>query len=143
MKRLISRISRNSQGAAVIELALVGPALLGMLLGVFQIGMTMQSYNALRGATADVARFAAVNYQTANKLSDTQLTNYARSVATGDEYGLSASRIAVSVTNAPNQRIIGATEKTITYSYLSPTVLSVLGLPDFTITYSRPVFLLS
>jgi Flp pilus assembly protein TadG len=143
MKRLISRISRNSQGAAAIELAFVAPALLGMLLGVFQIGMTMQSYNALRGATADVARFAAVNYQTANKLSDLQLTNYARSVATGDEYGLTPSRIAVSVIDAPNQRISGATEKTITYSYLSPTVLSVLGLPDFTITYSRPVFLLS
>lgn len=143
MKNLFSRISRSSQGAAAIELALVAPALLGMLLGVFQIGITMQNYNALRSATADVARFAAVNYQTANKLSDTQLSNYARSVATGDQYGLAASRIVVTVIDAPSQRISGATEKTITFSYLSPTVLSVIGLPDFAITYSRPVFLLS
>ena len=52
---------------------------MAMMLGVFQIGIGMQNYNAMRSVASDVMRYAVVNYQTNNDLTDQQLRDYARS----------------------------------------------------------------
>ena len=80
MQRLLSRLRRNRDGSVAVEFALVGPILLGMLMGVLQIGIGMQNYNALRGISADTARYAVVNYQTANRLTTSQRADHARPV---------------------------------------------------------------
>lgn len=142
MKRLITLVT-DRRGAVTVEFALIGPLLIAMLLGVLQFGLGMQNYNALRSASADVARYAVVNYQTSNKLSDSQLQNYMRSVATSSPYNLVDTRLEIEIGDATAQRVAGATEKTITLSYSIPTMLSFVGMGDIPLTYSRPVFLLN
>lgn len=141
--RRLSSILRNRDGAVTVEFALIGPAMLAMMLAVLQFGIGMQNYNSLRSASADVARYAVVNYQTANKLTDEQLQNYARSISTTVPYNLIGTRFTVSISDATTQRVTGAKEKTITMTYLVPSMLSFFGLTDIPLTYSRPVFLVS
>lgn len=142
MKR-IKRLLADTRGAAAVEFALIGPVMIAMMLGVLQFGIGMQNYNSLRAASAEVARYAVVNYQTNNKLSDSQLQNYMRSVATRAPYSLIETRLTVSIRDATTQRVTGAKEKTISLTYTIPTVLSFIGVQDIPLTYSRPVFLLN
>lgn len=143
MRAFLYRLKSDRCGAAALEFALIGPSLILMLLGIFQVGLGMQNYNALRSATADTARYAVVNYQTSNRLTNAQLEAWARNVATRSPYNLSSDRLLVAVTTPGTQRIAGAAERTITMRYVIPSVVSIMGLGDITINYARPVFLLS
>lgn len=138
----LKRLCRARAGSVAIEFALIGPAVIAMLLGVMQVGIGMQNYNALRGISGDMARYSMVQYQTGNKLSDGQLTAYARSIATRSPYSLDDTRLTTQILTPATQRVAGATEKTIVLTYEVPTVLAIIGLSDIPISYSRPVFLL-
>ncbi len=143
MKQIFIRLFRERQGSAAIEFALIGPIFITMFMGVLQIGIGMQNYNAMRGISADVARYAVVNYQTANRLSTSQLEDYARSVAASPPYGLTRSRLTANVSTASTQRVAGATEYTVTLTYSVPSVLGIMGMQDIPLNYARPIFVLS
>ena len=140
-------LSRDAAGSVAIEFALIGPAMLAMLLGVLQIGIGMQNYNALRSVSAEVARYAVINAQDAAAqsnmtLRDTneELQDYAREIATETPYGLQANKLTVTITSVPT-RVDGASERTIQLQYNIPSVLGVIGIDSIPITYSRPVFI--
>ena len=76
IRKLLNRIRRNDTGAAAIEFALLSPALILMMIGVLQVGVAMQNYNALRGLSADVARYTMVQYQTGNTISNSQIESW-------------------------------------------------------------------
>lgn len=137
------RLGCDRSGTATIEFAVVAPLLFTMLFGVLQVGVYMHDYNSLRSASADIARYALVNYQAKNKLNDTQLSSYARSVAVRSPYLLADARLKAIVTTPATQRIAGATEKTVTLTYSEKTILPFIDVPDFQIRFTRPVFLLS
>lgn len=137
---LLHRLRRNDTGVAALEFAILGPAIMLMLMGVMQVGIGLQNYNALRNVSADVSRYAMIQYATGNRLSDAQLTHYAESVAQGAPY-LLGSVIRVTITNVATPRVTGAREKTLTIRYQIPSVLDTMGLKGPTITYSRPMFL--
>lgn len=143
MAALLRRLRMDRDGSVAIEFALIGPALFGMLLGVLHIGIGMQSYNALRSVSGDVARFAVVNYQTRNRLSASQLENYADGRASQAPYGLQRSRFEAHMVQATTQRVGGAVEYTLQLTYMVPTLLGVLGIDEFPITYTRPVFVIA
>lgn len=143
MRRLATRFSRSQTGSVAVEFALIGPALIGMFLGVLQLGIGMQNYNALRGISADVARYAVVNYQTANHLTTSQLEDYANGRASNAPYGLVRSRYAVTIATATEQRVAGATEYTVTMTYRVPTMLAIFGIQDVPLSYSRPIFVIA
>jgi Flp pilus assembly protein TadG len=138
---LIRRLRRDGKGAVAIEFALVGPAFIVMLLGVLQVGIALQNYNALRNVSADVARYAMVQSSTGNNLSNSQLRDIAISTARGAPYLLTSSRMNATVTTATTQRVAGATELTLNVTYQIPTLLDSMGLRGPYITYSRPIFL--
>ena len=140
MNRFFSSLRHDRQGSVAMEFALIGPIFLTMFLGVLQIGIGMQNYNALRGVSADVARYAVVNYQTANRLTTSQLEDYTRSVASSPPYGLTRSRLTASVSMATTQRVEGATEYTVALNYSVPSVLGIMGMEDIPLRYSRPIF---
>lgn len=142
MRRLISLLRTNQTGSVAVEFALVGPLLIGMLMGVLQIGVGMQNYNALRGISADVARYSVINYQTANRLTVGQLQDYANGVAATAPYGLVRERFTATIEPAASQRVLGATEYTITLDYDVPTMLSILGIDEIPLSYSRPIFVI-
>lgn len=136
-------LSRNAEGAVTVEFALIGPLFIALMLGVMQIGIGMQNYNAMRSIASDALRYSVVNYQTNNDLTDTQVRDYTRSIATTSPYGLDTSRLAVSVDPVATPRVIGTIEKTLTITYSVPTVLSIIGFTDFPITYSQSIFLMN
>lgn len=143
MRKFMALLGNDDSGSAAIEFALIGPAFLGMFMGIMQIGLGMQNYNALRSISADVSRYAVVNYQTSNRLTTTQLQTYANTVATAAPYGLTSSRFTATVTTATTQRVAGATEYSIQLNYQIPSVLQVIGIGEIPLSYARPIFVLS
>ena len=141
VRRFLRDIRLDSTGAAALEFALVGPALIAMLLGVMQIGVGMQNYNALRNVSTEVARYAMVQYATGNNLTNNQLNAYAYNVSENAPYLLQDSRLVAKVTDAATQRVTGATEKTLKLDYQIPSLLDSMGLHGPRITYNRPLFL--
>lgn len=143
MSRLsLQRLRGDQSASAAVEFALIGPVFITMLLAVLQFGITMRDYNALRSASGDVARYAIVNYETANRLTDEQLSSYARSVAIRSPYGLSNDRVTATVTTPGKQRIAGAVEKQIAMTYEVDLLVGMIDLPTIRLRFSRPVFLL-
>lgn len=142
--RLARRLSRDCEGSAVVEFALLGPTFIALMLGVLQIGLGMQNYNALRSVATDTMRHAVIDYQSkdvANRATSLDLANYARTIAVKAPYGLKNTALSVKVDSVATSRVTGALEKTITLSYNIPTVLEIIGIDDIPITYSQPIFL--
>lgn len=134
------RILRDCRGVAMVEFAILAPVILGLLLGVLQIGLAMQKYNAMRTASADVARFAMVEYATGNRLSNSQLRAYAHSLGHGSPYLLDIDRLFVTVETAGVQRVTGAKELNLTMTYNLPSLVPTMGVWAPTLEYSRPIF---
>jgi hypothetical protein len=139
-RRFFHRLGANTAGAAMLEFALVGPAFIVMLMGVLQVGIGLQNYNALRNVSADVARYAMIQYTTGNRLTNDQLNSYATTVAQSAPY-LLHSRIIVTIDDVATPQVTGLTEKSLSIDYQIPSVLETMGLSGPVITYTRPLFL--
>lgn len=140
---LLRKLRRNASGSVAVEFAMLGSMFVAMLLAVFQIGIALQAYNAIRSASADVARYAAVQYQTDNRLTNTQLRNYAVAQATSNTYLLDPDNLNVRVQDEANQRIVGARQIRLTLDYRVPTILETFGLRSPNLTYTRPIFVVT
>jgi Flp pilus assembly protein TadG len=139
---LIGGLLRRQEGSVVTEFALLAPTIMALMLGVFQIGIGMQNYNAMRSIASDVVRYATVNYQTGNELTNDQIRYYLRSIAIKNPYGLESSRLGISVTSVTTPRVSGTIEKRVSMTYSVPTVLAFIGVDEFPITYAQPLFLM-
>ena len=139
----LRRLRADSSGSSVIEFAIVAPTLVAGMIGVVQIGMGMQSYNAVRSVTADASRYALVEYQRGNTPSNADIQTEAFSIARGAPYLMDDASLVIRVTDAATQRVSGATEKTIFVSYTIPVVVPVFDFAAPTITHTRPIFVVS
>ncbi len=142
IRSFLPRIRRDETGASAIEFALLGPIFLLLFMGVLQVGIAMQNYNALRGLSADVARYAMVQYQTGNEVSNSQIETWAENAALGAPYLLDQNRVNAVVTTASTQRVTGATELQLVISYQLDSFLGFAGIEFPFVTYTRPIFLL-
>jgi len=142
IKSLFPRIYRDEKGAIAVEFALLGPIFLLMFVGVLQVGLALQNYNALRGLSADVARYAMVQYQTGNEISNSQIETWALNHALGAPYLLDQNRVNAVVSTAGTQRVTGATELQLVVSYQIDSFLGFAGIEFPFVTYTRPIFLL-
>ncbi len=143
MRSLFKRLHGNQAGSVIVEFALIGPVFLAMFLGVLHIGMGMQNYNALRNLSGEVTRYAVVNYQTNNRLTPGQLENYANGIAEQPPFGLARSRLLTEIAPATNQRVAGAIEYTLRLTYNVPTLLSIIGIDEIPISFTRPIFVVA
>lgn len=143
-RAFLTRLARDRAGATAVEFALIGPAVIGLMLGVFQVGIAMQSYNAIRSVTAEAARYATVAYQKGEEPSNAAIRAQAIAIADGSPYLLDPDPnvLTVTVTDAAVQRVNGAREMTITVSYRVPAVLPLFEWTSPTISQSRPIFVL-
>lgn len=143
MKKLVARLLPDQTASAAVEFALIGPIFLGMFLGVMQVGIGMQNYNALRSISADTARWAVTNYQAGDQKTAIQMQQKATDLAAAAPYGLEVSpRFTVFVSSPSAQRVAGATEFRITVTYQVRTLLSVIGIGEIPLTYTRPIFVI-
>lgn len=143
MGKWLARLGNDRDGSVAVEFAIIGPTMLAMMLGVFQVGIGMQNYNAMRSIAAETARHAIVNYQTGNKLSNSQLADHAKTVGISPPYGLKYDRLAAAVTDATVQRVPGAKELTVTLTYRVPTILGIIGIGEIPMSFSRPIFVIT
>ena len=142
MKKLVPSVLQDRTASAAIEFGLIGPAFIAMFMGVMQVGIGMQNYNALRSISAETARYAVVNYPKSNLLTAIQIQTYASNVAKAPPYGLDRTRFVSFVSTPIAQRVAGATEFQIRLTYRIPTFLGVIGMDDIPLTYTRPIFVM-
>ncbi|MGN6496295.1 MAG: TadE/TadG family type IV pilus assembly protein [Tsuneonella sp.] len=135
-----AKLAADPRGSVVVEFALLAPVFLLLLFGVLQVGVGLQNYNALRNASADVARYAMVQYATGNKLSDSQLESYSVALGRSSPYLLNNSSFTAEISTPAVQRVAGASEKTLLVTYQVDSLAPGLGLNGPYVRYSRPIF---
>lgn len=140
--RRLPRLLRDCQGSTLLEFGLLAPAMFAMMLGVFQIGMGMQAYNAMRSVASDTARAAATSYQRENEVPQATIRNTGIAIATAAPYSLKADELTLVVEQASDQRVDGAIEFTITIDYRVPSILGFIGIDAIPLSYSRPIFVI-
>lgn len=139
MHNLLYKILKNDKGSTLVEFALLAPALITAIFGVFQVGAWVQNYNAVRNLAMDSARFAAVEYQKGNRISPADLALQVRARGVGGTYNLTDERLQVTVQEV-SSRITGVTELDIDVTYTAPDWLAFVDSGTFAVSYSRPVF---
>lgn len=141
-RRFVRRLLGDHRASVVVEFGLIAPAFLMMLLGVFQVGIWMQSYNAMRNSVSEAARNISVEYQTDNRLTDSQIQDFGLAVATTAPYMLEreATEVEVNKDGAPAQLIAGTRKLMLTITYQTPSFLSFAGINGPELVYSRAVF---
>jgi len=140
--RRLALLRRDCRGATLLEFGLLAPAMFAMMLGVFQIGMGMQAYNAMRSVASDAARAAATSYQRESEIPQATIRNSAIAIATSAPYSLKADELSLQVEQATDQRVDGAIEFTITIDYRVPSILGFIGIDAIPLSYSRPIFVI-
>ena len=137
---MMKRLVKDRSGSAAVEMALAGPLFLTLLMGVFVGADYMQTHNALRAASSDVAREVIVAYQRDNDLTTSQIQEIARGVAVGVPYGLDTDKLTVSAALSGSSRVTNAQEINLTYTYSMESFVPIVPLPVITMTYARPIF---
>jgi Flp pilus assembly protein TadG len=138
----LRRLAKDAQGSAIVEFGILAPAILTLFIGILQVGMWMQSYNALRSVAADTGRYVAVEYQKSNQISNVNMALWAREHAI-DIYMFQDAKLSTDVSDAATQSIAGVTEKTLTLNYTMPSIFGIAGIGDIDVTFQRPIFVKS
>lgn len=138
--QFLQRLHRDQRGATVIEFAILGPALIAMLLGVMQVGLYMQAQNALSSVAGDMSRYMSVEYQKDNEISNTQLENLAYTRAISAPYLLKGSRVSTTATNAAAQPIANVREIELTLTYQVPNVMAFATMGPMELSYTKSIF---
>lgn len=123
-----------------MEFALLAPLLMTMMFGVFQTGMYLQNYNAVRSLGSDAGRFVMIEFQKENDMANQDIQSVIRGLAVNPPYLLDADKLEVTTTTAEVSRVVGAKEITVQIDYTPSDILPFVDLPVTTISYSRPIF---
>lgn len=142
MSTFFSALRKDNAGATMVEFALLAPVIFGMFLGVLQVGIGMQAYNALRNISADASRYTVVEYQRENDITTTEIETKTKSIASAMPYGLESTRFQARVTRPSTQRVSDAIEYSIEVSYNIRSVIPFFGLEDIPISFTRPIFVI-
>jgi Flp pilus assembly protein TadG len=140
--RFMRRLRANDRGASAIEFALLAPVFLGLMMGVVEVGLYMQNYNAVRSLAGDASRFAAVEYQKNNTITEDVLEANIKAMGVALPYNLLASQLTVTVTEVTPARVDGAREFDMDIDYALPDIIGGTTIDNFTVSYSRPLFVL-
>ena len=136
------RLRRDSAGSSAVEFALLAPVFLGLMFGVVEVGVYMQNYNAVRTRAGDAARFATVQYQRNNQVSETTLEDNIAVMGIASPYNLDSNRLTVDVNEVTPSPVDGARQFDLDLSYALPDIIQGTSIDNITITYSRQMFVL-
>ena len=137
--RTLLRLRRNQSGSTIVEFALLAPVLITMMAGVFQVGVLVQNYNAMRSVGADIARHTMIQFTIGQPMTNDAMQDYTKSVAEAAPYFMSDSRLDVAVASVASPQVANTIEKTLTITYRAPSLVEGLGLRAPAISYSRPI----
>lgn len=139
----VRTLARDIRASAVIEFALLAPLFFAMMFGVLQVGVYLQNYNAVQSLASDGARYVMVEYQKNNQLTDEQIRRVLLGEAVNTPYMLDSDRLSIVVDRSGTSRVAGAVEIDITFQYTLDNFIPSVELPGRTITYSRPVWVVT
>ena len=137
LHHLPRRLRRDARGSAVVEFGLLAPVVIAMMLGVLQLGIAVQNYNAVRSVAGDVARHAMVQFTVGQPMTDQGMIDYATGIGEAAPYLLTSP--TVQVTDVASPQVANTIEKTLTITYQVPTVFGMLGVRGPHLSYSRPI----
>lgn len=140
LRRRLTRIWTDRSGAIAIEFALLGPLLITLMIGVFQIGVYLQNYNAVRSLGSDTGRIVMVAFQNGNDMANQDIQSVLRGLAVNAPYFLDPDRLNVTTTTVLASRITGAKEISVKIDYALSDFLPFVDLPETTVSYTRPIF---
>ena len=138
-----ARLTKDRHGSSAVEFALLAPVFIGLMMGVVEVGIYMQNFNAVRSLAAESSRFAAVEYQKNNKMTVPTLETNIRSMAVASPYNLSDDRLHVDIDEVSPSAIDGARQFNITLTYDLPDIVGGISIDNISIDYSRQVFVLA
>ena len=138
----LRRLTASERGASAVEFALLAPVFISLMLGVVEVGLYMQNYNAVRSLAGDAARFAAVEYQKNNVVTEEALEANIKAMGLAAPYSLLDSQLTVTVTEVSPARVNGAREYDLDIDYALPDIIGGTTIDNFTVSYSRPLFVL-
>jgi Flp pilus assembly protein TadG len=130
----------DRRGATLVEFAVISPVLITMLLGVVQVGLWVQAYNSVRNVVNDTARFAMVEYQRGNKISDESIEDRASQIAAGNKYRLDPGLVIPDVTAKATQ-VSGIKQRRLVISYQAPEFMPLASVVSPNIQYGRDIYL--
>jgi hypothetical protein len=142
MIRRLHRLARDQRGGPAIEFALLAPVFIALMMGVVEVGIYMQNYSAMRTLATDASRFAAVEYQKNNKVTEDTLENNIHSMGLAAPYNL-GDRLVVDVSEVSPSPIDGAREFTLTLTYALPDIVGGTSIDNITLSYTRQLFVLA
>lgn len=134
-----NRLLSDRDGSVIVEFAILAPTMFALLFGVFQIGLQMWSYNAIRSVAADTARFTIVEYQKRDLLVAEQIASKATALAVNPPYSLNADNFTA-VATTPTTDISGTKKFQLDISYVPPNPLGFFGIGNLTQTTSRVIY---
>lgn len=140
MRRFLARFHADRSALAAIEMAILAPVIIGMLLGLFQIGLYLQAQNALRGVGGDISRSITVEFQKGNLLNNDQIRQFAFAEASGAPYLLDTERLDVVVEDEAIQGINRVSKKYVTVSYEVPNIVGLFKTGPLELDLKRVVF---
>jgi Flp pilus assembly pilin Flp len=136
----LRRLRSDVTGATLLEFALLAPVLISMMIGVLQVGVWVQAYNAVRNIVNDTTRFAMVEYQRGNKISDEAIENRALELAGSGKYNLDESLFLPKVSTKSTE-VNGIKQRKLAISYRAPEFMPLLSTVAPNISYSRDLYL--
>lgn len=134
------RLRSDVAGATLLEFALLAPLLISMMIGVLQVGVWVQAYNAVRNIVNDTTRFAMVEYQRGNKISDEAIENRALELAGSGKYNLDESLFLPRVSTKSTE-VNGIKQRKLAISYRAPEFMPLISTVAPNISYSRDLYL--
>jgi Flp pilus assembly protein TadG len=143
MRGLARRLRGDRSGAMAIEFAILAPAFFMMFIGVFTVSVYLQNYNAVRSVVSDAVRNATVSYQNSNDLNEDEIRAIILGTAVNTPYLLKSDSLDITVTRAATSRVNGAIEFDVQVNYAEADWLPFADLPQLTISYGRPIFVVA
>ena len=139
----LHRLARNQRGGAAIEFALLAPVFIALMMGVVEVGVYMQNYSAVRSVATDASRFAAVEYQKNNQISEGTLETNIHAMAIASPYNLNDDRLTVNVDEVSPSPINGARQFSLTLTSALPALVGGTSIDNISIEYTRQLFVLA
>jgi len=140
MRNFLSAFQREDRAAAVIEVAILLPMLIGMMIAVLQVGLYLQAQNAVRGVGGEISRLMAVESQKNNQLSNRQIEDMALGIAVSQPYGLKSDLLDIDVSNDTTQDIDRVRKIDLAMSYEVPNILGFAKWGVLTIDLTKQAF---
>ena len=142
LRRTLRYAAADRTGSALIEFALLAPVFIGLMIGVLQVGTYMQNYTGVRSLASDAARFSAVEYQKDNDLDEATLEADIEAMGATTPYNFDSNRLNVDLSEITPSDVGGSRKFDMTITYEVPSFMSGVGFSDFTLSYSRPIYVI-